>query len=395
MKYVIVQGAGMADYPQGELHGRTPLEAAYTPNMDGLAAGGKLGLVETIPSSMTPGSSVGNISLMGLDPEKCFTGRAPLEARGQGIEIGEEDLAFRCNLVKFKENGQGTVMEDYGGGRPADLEAGSAIKALRRELGDDRFRLHQGVSYRHLLIWKGGRSELDWRDVILTPPHEITGQKIDEHLPGGEGADLLRKIQKEGRKILKCKSIDANGIWLWGAGVRPKISTFRERHDLHGSVVSAVDLIKGIGSYAGLKSVEVDGATGFVDTNYAGKVQAVLEELEEDLLVYLHIEAPDEASHMRDLQLKLEVIERIDEFVLGPLLEALKRKTDARIMLATDHLTGVESGTHKRDPVPFAFSGPEFEEAPKEEGFCEKDARKNGLKLSGGPELMDSFLLEK
>lgn len=394
MKYVIVQGDGMADQPQGDLSGCTPLEAADTPNMDRIAAGGKLGLVETIPPSLPPGSSVGNISLMGLDPEKYFTGRAPLEARGQGVEIGEEDLAFRCNLVKIKENGRGPVMEDYSGGHPSDSEAEDAISALRKELKGDRFRLYQGVSYRHLLVWKGGRKEIGWKDLDLTPPHDISGQKVGKHLPRGEGSDVLERIQKQGKDLLQDKKGGVNGIWLWGAGVRPEVPTFRERYDLGGAVVSAVDLIKGIGSYAGLEPLEVEGVTGFIDTNYEGKVRAALDALKEVRLVYLHIEAPDEASHMGDLQLKLEAIEKVDELVLGSLLKALEGEADVRVLVATDHLTGVESGTHERGPVPFAFSSPNFGKGDASTRFHEKAAREGGLRFPGGSELMDSFLSE-
>lgn len=394
MKYVVVQGDGMADHPLEELSGRTPLEAADTPNMDGVAAGGRLGLVETIPPSLPPGSSVGNISLMGLDPDKYFTGRAPLEARGQGVEIEKDDIAFRCNLVKYGENGRGPVMEDYSGGHPSDSEARDLIEVLKKALGGDRFRLYQGVSYRHLLVWKGGRREVNWENINLTPPHDISGEKVGEYLPRGEGSDALKSIQNEGKELLDDKTGEVNGIWLWGAGIKPEIPSFQERYGLDGAVVSAVDLIKGIGSYAGLEPLEVEGATGFIDTNYEGKVRAVLKELEEESLVYLHIEAPDEASHMGELELKLEAIEKVDKLVLGPLLAELEEEPDAKLLLATDHLTGVESGTHERGSVPFAFSEPEPGKAEKGPGFYEKAARKNGLRLSGGPELMELFLSE-
>ncbi|MFP4136586.1 MAG: cofactor-independent phosphoglycerate mutase [Candidatus Acetothermia bacterium] len=392
MKYVVVQGDGMADKPLEELSGRTPLEAANTPNMDEVADCGKLGLVETIPSPLPPGSSVGNISLMGLDPEKYYTGRAPLEAEGQGLEIEESDLVFRCNLVKFGENGGIRVMEDYSGGHPTDLEAEKGIDALKEELEGSHFRLYQGVSYRNLLVWKGGRNEVDWEELELTPPHDITGMKTEEYLPRGGGSEVLRDLQDLGRNVLRRNGDGFNGIWLWGAGVRPEIPTLQERYGLDGAVISAVDLIKGIGSYAGLEPLEIEGATGFIDTNYEGKVRAALEHLDEGGMVFLHVEAPDEASHMGDLQLKLEAIEKVDRNVVAPIREALEAETAARMMVLTDHLTSIESGTHERGSVPFAFSGAGVEDSTNEGGFSEREAEKRKLNLPGGPELMDLFL---
>lgn len=394
MKYVIVQGDGMADRPQKELSGQTPLEAANTPNMDAVAGAGKVGLVDTIPPSLPPGSSVGNISLMGLNPEEHFTGRAPLEARGQGVRIDQDDVAFRCNLVRFGENGHGRVMADYSGGHPSDSEAEEAISALKEEIGGGQFRFYSGVSYRHLMVWKGGRNELDWKKADLTPPHDISDQYVAERLPEGAGSDALGKLQEQGRKVLADYSGEPNGIWFWGAGVRPDIPTFKQRYGLEGSVISAVDLIKGIGSYAGLNPVEVEGATGFIDTNYEGKVKVVLDGLEEDRLVFIHIEAPDEASHMKDLSTKLEAIEKVDEQVVGPLLDSLSGNHDIRIMTVTDHITGVESGTHERGPVPFAIAEMDDLNDRISGEFSESAARKAD-EVFGGPQLLEFFLSEE
>ena len=395
MKYVIVQGDGMADRPQEELSGLTPLAAAETPNMDAVAGGRQIGLVETIPPSLPPGSSVGNISLMGLNPEEYFTGRAPLEARGQGVKIDPDDVAFRCNLVKFGENGKGRVMADYSGGHPSDSEAEAAIKALEEEAGGGQFRFYSGVSYRHLMVWKGGRSEINWEGANLTPPHDIPGEPVEEYLPGGEGSDALGELQKKGKQVLSDFPGESNGIWFWGAGVRPDIPTFEARYNLEGTVVSAVDLIKGIGNYSGLSPVEVEGATGFIDTNYEGKVKVALGNLEEDSLVFIHIEAPDEASHMKELETKLEAIERVDKLVVGPLLDSLAGNHNTRIMTVTDHVTGVKSGTHERGPVPFAMAGIDDLKDRRDGKFSESAARQAGREVSGGPELYDLFLSEE
>jgi 2,3-bisphosphoglycerate-independent phosphoglycerate mutase len=394
MKYVIVQGDGMADRPQEELSGLTPLAAADTPNMDAVAGKGGIGLVETIPPLLPPGSSVGNISLMGLNPEEHFTGRAPLEARGQGVEIGPDDVAFRCNLVKFGENGHGSIMEDYSGGHPSDSEAETVIREMDESIGGGKFRFYSGVSYRHLMVWKGGRNELDWKKTDLTPPHDISGRAVVEHLPEGAGSDALVKLQEQGRKVLSGYSGEPNGIWFWGAGVRPDIPTFKQRYGLEGSVISAVDLIKGIGSYAGLEPVDVEGATGFIDTNYEGKVKAVLDGLGEDSLVFVHIEAPDEASHMGELDTKLKAIEKVDELVVGPLLSSLAGDSDTRIMTVTDHITGLQSGTHERGSVPFAVSDADELDKPGAGDFSESAARESGKAVAGGPELFDLFLSE-
>ena len=394
MKYVIVQGDGMADRSQEELSGLTPLAAADTPNMDALAGAGEIGLVETIPSQLPPGSSVGNISLMGLNPEEHFTGRAPLEARGQGVKIGPDDVAFRCNLVKFGENGRGRTMADYSGGHPSDPAAEAMIDELKEKVGGGKFRFYSGVSYRHLMVWKDGRNELDWKKADLTPPHDISGQAVAEYLPGGAGSNSLSKLQEQGRKVLSDYSGGPNGIWFWGAGVRPDIPTFKQRYGLEGTVISAVDLIKGIGSYAGLDPVDVEGATGFIDTNYEGKVQAALDGLSEDGLVFIHIEAPDEASHMGELETKLEAIEKVDELVVGSLLSSLSGDPDTRIMAVTDHVTGLKSGTHERGAVPFAVSEIASLNDQVSGNFSESAARKSGREISGGPELFDLFLSE-
>ncbi|MBS3735918.1 MAG: cofactor-independent phosphoglycerate mutase [Candidatus Bipolaricaulota bacterium] len=392
MKYVIVQGDGMADHPLEELSGMTPLEAADTPHMDEVASAGELGVVNTIPPDMPPGSSVGNMSLMGLDPGKYFSGRAPLEARGRGIRVRKDDVVFRCNLVSLGESGSRRIMEDYSGGHPSTEEAEQYVKLLDEELGVNGFKFYSGVSYRNLLVWEKGRNEIDPGDITLTPPHDITGEPVEEFLPEGAGAERMKIIQDRAEEILKRESKSFNGIWLWGAGVKPDLPSFQERYGLSGAVVSAVDLIKGLGAFTGLSPVKVEGATGSIDTDYAGKVRAVKENLEDDSLLFLHVEAPDEASHAGDLELKIEAIELIDERILEPLVNYLSGEEDSRLLLVTDHITGIESKTHERGPVPFAIREFSRSGVSPWRKFAEREASRSGEVLKRGAELVDLLI---
>lgn len=394
MKYVVVQGDGMADHPQEELSGQTPLEAAETPHMDSIASTGVLGRVTTVPEGTPPGSSVGNMSLMGLDPKKYYRGRAPLEAKGLGVAIEKADIAFRCNLVRFGKNGDTKIMEDYSGGHPSQQLSNRLIDSLDKELGNEEFRFYPGVSYRNVLIWKEGNQKANLEEINLTPPHDITGEPVLPYLPEGPGNQRLAELQKGAKDLLGAKENEINGVWFWGAGIKPDIPTFQNRYGLDGAVISAVDLVRGLGSYAGLSPVEVKGATGLIDTNYEGKVQAVKDNLVDDSLIYLHIEAPDEASHMGRVELKLEAIERIDRKIVGPLIKYLRKENEAKLLLATDHITGVKSRTHERGSVPFALF--EFQVTGKDSAndFSEKSAAKTGREFPNGPDLMNFFILE-
>ncbi len=392
MKYVIIQGDGMADHPLTELSGRTPLEAANTPNMDEVASTGELGTVNTIPSDLPPGSSVGNMSLMGLDPEKYFSGRAPLEARGQGVPLEDDDLVFRCNLVRFEGNGKEEIMEDYSGGHPTSDEAKQYINLLDREIERSDFKFYSGVSYRNLLVWQNGRGEVEYRDLQLTPPHDITGRQVRDYLPEGPGSKKLNEIQQEAADLLTERGEAFNGIWLWGPGIKPDLPTFRDRYGLNGAVVSAVDLVKGLGAYTGLTTLEVEGATGDIDTDYEGKVAAVKESLEENSLLFLHVEAPDEASHAGDPELKVKAIERIDERVVGPLVDNLSGEENSRLLLVTDHITGIESKTHERGPVPFAITDFDRSKLLPGRKFTEVEASETGERFAAGKDLIDIFI---
>jgi len=389
---VVIQGDGMADHPLEDLSDQTPLEAANTPNMDEVASSGKLGTVTTIPVGLPPGSSVGNMSLMGLNPEVHFTGRAPLEAKGRGIDLDDEDIVLRCNLVKIGEAEAGKFMEDYSGGHPPLGKAEKYVDLLDEELGRDGFKFYSGVGYRNLLVWSGGRREVEASNLSLTPPHDITGELIDNYLPEGPTAERFIELQDRASRILAGKDESFNGIWLWGQGVKPDLPTFKERYGLDGVVVSAVDLIKGLGAYSGLTPIEVEGATGSIDTNYEGKVSAVEENLESGSIAYLHIEAPDEASHAGNLEKKIKAIELIDRRIVKFLLDFLDRRGDSRLLLVTDHLTGIESRTHERGPVPFAITEFNRHGNSSRTEYSEREAAHAGKELDTGAELLKLFL---
>lgn len=352
MKYVVVVGDGMADYPVPELGDKTPLEVAHTPNMDALARSAvTIGLAKTIPDGFEPGSDVGNMSILGYDPRCYYTGRAPIEAASMGIKLGPEDVAVRCNLVKLALRDGQWVMEDYSAGHIPTEDAHKIIQQLRPHLEDECFELHAGVSYRHLLIWRGGLEAM--KDAKLTPPHNIPGQPSEPYLPRGNGSEILLELMERACAILKLNG-KANAIWFWGAGPKPQIPTLQKRFGLTGSVISAVDLVRGLGIYAGLTVIPVPGATGYLDTNYAGKAEAALRALEEgDDLVYVHIEAPDEVSHEGDVQKKIRAIADFDQKIVGPIVEGLKQFAAYSILLLPDHPTAVSVRVHTADPVPF------------------------------------------
>ncbi len=360
MKYLVLVGDGMGDYPLPQLEGRTPLQAAHTPNMDRLARSGRLGLARTIPPGKDPGSDTANMSLMGLDPARYHTGRSPIEAAAMGVDLGPEDIAFRCNLVTLERNGDRVLMADYAAGHIDTQTAGRLIDVLNQSLEKPGFRFHPGVSYRHLLVWHRGPV-----GAATVPPHDRSGQAVDDILGGkGELARVVRAIRDswpvlEGHAINRRRREQgqppANSIWLWGQGTRPRLPNFQDRFGLSGFTVSAVDLIHGLGVLSGLEPVQVSGATGFLDTNFAGKVEAVLEGLAGKDLAFLHVEAPDEASHSGKLELKLQAIEAFDRQVVGPVLEGMKALGPHRVLLATDHYTPISTKTHSPEPVPYVI----------------------------------------
>lgn len=366
MKYIVLVGDGMGDYPVEQLGGRTPLQAARTPNMDRLAMKGILGLVKLTPDGFYPGSDVTQLSLLGYDPGKCYTGRSPLEAASIGVDMAQDEVAYRCNLVTLTKGGEyirdrlsdEVVMEDYSGGHIGTDEARELILSLDESLGGDRFRFYPGVSYRHLFMWKNGET-----DVKCTPPHDFTGKTVKGRLPVGQGVDILIEIMDKALRVLSDHPVNrqreergnkpANGIWLWGQGKAPLLETFHKKYGLQGSMIAAVDLMRGIGKYAGFDIVDVPGATGYLDTNYRGKGEYALRELQTKDIVYVHVEAPDEAGHNGDVAGKVKAIEEVDEKVLGTLLEGLKNKGPYRILILCDHRTPLALKTHTPEPIPF------------------------------------------
>ena len=396
MKYVILVGDGMGDYPIPQLGGRTPLEAAATPNLDRLARQGELGRARTIPEGMEPGSDIANLSIMGYDPARYNTGRAPMEAAALGVSLGPGEVAFRCNLVTLRQESSGLFMEDYAAGHITSEEARELVAALESALGREGRHFYPGVSYRHLLVWSQGQA--DWRTY---PPHDWSGREVGHLMnpPGPEQPlwDLVRaswpllKDQEVNRRRQAQGKKPATSIWLWGQGRPPQLPTLKERFGLEGAVISAVDLIRGIGLYAGLTPVLVPGATGYLDTNYAGKVAATLEALRQVDLVFLHVEAPDEAGHSGDLTLKLQALEDFDAKVVGPLCAGLHSLGDHRLLVLCDHFTPISVRTHTREPVPFVLFDSRTP-GDRPQAFTEAHATATGLLLEQGAYLLPRLL---
>lgn len=348
----------MADYPIKELGNRTPLEAAETPNMDYIAQKGILGLTKTVPDGMPPGSDVANLSIFGYDPSLCYTGRAPLEALNMGIELNADDVAFRCNLVDIN----GRVMQDFSADHIDSEFTKIVIKELQKKLNSGTIELYPGVSYRNILIWRN----YPYKDVPDTvPPHDIQGKEIDKYLPKGQGADELISMMDLSREII-ARSEDINksrpvykgnptSTWLWGGGKKPAIETLGSRFGIRGYTISAVDLIHGIGRAAGLSSYPVEGATGYIDTNYSGKAEGLLDAVRDSDFVLLHVEAPDESGHEGNLDHKLKAIEDFDEKVVGRVLDGMSGYSDYCILVMPDHPTPLSLRTHASDPVPFCI----------------------------------------
>lgn len=399
-KYIILVGDGMGDYPLEELGGKTPLEAARTPHMDRLVGCGRLGMLQTIPSSMEPGSDVANMSLLGYDPLRYHTGRAPIEAASMGVRLQPHEVAFRCNLVNLDTDAQGVVrMGDYSAGHITTGEAHQLVEALQDAVSQGPLRLYPGVSYRHLLVWPGGR-----QDLHTTPPHDISGEPVGAYGEVYRHEPVLLSFMEKAAAILSSHPVNldrtavgkrsANAVWLWGQGKAPSMPTLKEKYGLTGAMISAVDLLKGLGVYAGLDPVLVPGATGYLDTNYAGKVGAALKALEAGNFVYVHIEAPDEAGHEGSLSKKLEAIEAFDERVVGPIVEGARKFSRVRLLVVTDHLTPVGKRTHVSDPVPFLLvedlSG-RHGASEVGETFCERTAQSRDWLLGSGVELFDLF----
>ena len=402
MKYVVIVGDGMADTPLPELGDKTPLQKAHTPFMDKLAREGRPGRLRTVPKGMHPGSDVANLSILGYDPSEYYSGRAPLEAASIGIELNADDVAYRCNLVTLKYNRERTraIMEDYSSGHITTEEAGELIKEIDSALGSENIRFYPGTSYRHLMVWSGGSV-----DIECVPPHDILGKDIMDYLPVGTGEQIVREIMKESVGILDRHPINlerikdgknpGNCVWLWGQGRRPKMPTFYEKYAINGALVSAVDLTKGLGIYAGFDILEVPGITGWIDTNYKGKAEATLEALKKVDFVYLHVESPDEAGHSGNYEYKVKAIEDFDKYVVGNVIAGMKEFAEYRILLLPDHATPVALRTHTAEPVPFVlFDSRDIRDnagLTYDETLIE---RKDILVFDEGHKLMDYFIKE-
>lgn len=401
MKYVVVLYDGMADYPVPALGGKTPMMVANKPNFDRMAKHGTVGLVRTVAPGLTPGSDVANLSVMGYDPCLYYTGRSPLEAVSMGIDLSDTDVALRCNLVTLsdEEDYSEKTMVDYCAGDISSEEAAEIIKTVEEKLGNDIFAFYSGVSYRHCLVWHGGKTEIG----KLTPPHDISGRKIGGYLNKNPDAAGLLELMEKSCEILKDHPVNlkrisegkrpANAIWLWGQGSRPSLPSFEKLYGVKGSVISAVDLLKGIGICAGMNTPDVEGATGYIDTNFEGKAQKAVEELENGSdFVYIHIEAPDECGHRNEPENKVKAIELIDSRVLPIVLEALEKYDDYKVMILPDHPTPIVTGTHASDPVPFMIYHKKDEKDSGVDSINEETASKTGLFIEEGPSLMSRFL---
>ncbi|MDD5097158.1 MAG: cofactor-independent phosphoglycerate mutase [Candidatus Omnitrophica bacterium] len=396
-KYIVLVADGMADYPIEELGMRTPLEAARTPNMDFIAKNGLLGQAKTIPDKMSPASDVANLSILGYDPKKYYSGRGPLEAANLGVELEDDDVVFRCNLITAADD----TLLDYSSGHIKSEEANQLIKFIDQKLGSNKLRFFPGVSYRHLLLVKrGAESKLEL--LKCRAPHDITGQSISKNLPKGDNADLIIKLMLDSRPLLNNHEINqvrldlkenpGNMIWLWGQGKKTNMPKFLDKFGLSGSVISAVDLIKGLGRLLGLEVINVPGATGYYDTDYEAKAKAAIKSLKKHDFTFVHVEAPDEAGHNGDLREKLTAIERFDQLVVGTILEYCKTlKDNFRILILPDHATPLSLKTHTSEAIPFAMCGKDIA-AKSFNNYSEKEAQKSELHFENGHELMGWFI---
>lgn len=393
MKYCVIIPDGMADYGIAKLQGKTAMEAARTPNMDRVSMLGELGLCQTVPRGYTPGSDVAIMSVLGYSPKAYYTGRAPLEAASMDIELGPNDWAVRCNLVTAGTE----TLEDFTAGHITTDEARVVIAALNKVLGSGKIEFFPGVSYRHILVLR----DIPPLKLKTTPPHDIQGQQMAKYLPRGDGADVLIDLMQRSVEVLKDLTVNtvrvdlrqnpASMIWLWGEGQRPRLDAFRERFGVEGGVISAVDLVKGLATLMGMEVIEVPGATGYVDTDYAAKARYAVDALQRLDLVVIHIEAPDEAGHEANITDKVRAIESIDKDIVGPVLAEAERVEEMRVLVMPDHFTPIAERTHTREPVPFAIwgAGVAGESAL---AFTEQNAAKTGLRIKRGHELMTRFI---
>lgn len=402
MKYVVVLYDGMADYPVPALNGKTPMECANKPLLDKLARYGKVGTVKTVAEGLKPGSDIANMSVLGYNPRECYTGRSPLEAVSIGVNMEDTDIIFRTNLVTLsdEENYGDKTMVDYSAGDISTAEAAEIIKSVQEHFGNEKFAFYSGVAYRHCLVWHNGTLDLG----KMTPPHDISGKVIGEHLSKSDNAKELIGMMKESYDFLMEHPVNkkriaegkrpANSIWLWGEGTKPSLPDFKEKYGIDGSIISAVDLLKGIAKCAGMNAPEVEGATGYIDTNFEGKADCAVKELETKDFVYIHLEAPDECGHRNEPENKVKAIELIDEKILGRILPALEKYGDYKVMVLPDHPTPIVTMTHAGDPVPYLI----YQKSKAADNgiptFTEATAKEAGNYVEIGYTLMNKFINE-
>jgi 2,3-bisphosphoglycerate-independent phosphoglycerate mutase len=397
MKYAIVIPDGCADEPQPSLQNRTPLQAAHKPNMDRIARTGRVGRSNNVPASLTPASDVATLSLFGYDPLQCYTGRAPLEAAAMGIRLGPHDWAIRCNLVHVDRE----EMRDFTAGHITSDEGRDLVRTLQQHLGSPVLEFHPGVSYRNLLIHRGTGSGPFSAQTRTQPPHDIPDRPIADHLPAGPGSELMRDLMQRSRDLFRDHPVNrqrqrqgqraATQIWLWGQGQAPSLTPFQTRYGRRGAIISAVDLVRGVGALLGWHRIDVPGATGYLDTDYAAKGRAAVAALPDCDLICVHVEAPDEASHEGKADAKVKALEEIDRHIVGPLLEALPKHGSWRILVSPDHRTPLRTRAHAHGAVPFASAGTGI----AAEGFATYDedtAARSPVAFERGCDLMKTFL---
>lgn len=401
MKYIVILGDGMADYPVDYFDGKTILEVADKPTIDYMCAHGELGMVKTVQDGMKPGSDVANLSVMGYDTKKCYSGRSPLEAASIGVEMKDSDVTFRTNLVTLSDEAEyeNKTMLDYSAGEITTEESTELMQAIAKELNTDKIKFYPGISYRHLCVWDGGST-----NVTLTPPHDISDRKITDYLPKGDGAEIFLDMMKQSEEILKNHPVNkaraaagknqATSIWPWGEGTKPQLDNFEKKFGLKGSVISAVDLIKGIAKCAGMNSIDVPGATGNCETNWDGKAQAALDAITGDSdFVYVHMEAPDEMGHQGKPDKKKLAVELIDGKVVKFLKDELdKRGIEYKMLIMPDHPTPICKKTHVSDPVPYIIYDSTNEENGSGLTYSEENGKKTGIYIDKGYTLMERFL---
>lgn len=394
MKCAILVGDGMADWPVDELDGRTPLEVSRKPNMDWICQNGSGGRAITIPKGMEPGSDIANLSVLGFNPKEYYSGRGPFEAESYGVELKDDEVAFRCNLVAVTDG----KMIDYSAGHIKTHESTILMEVLNRELGSDKIKFYPGVSYRNLMVIKEDLLLSGRGGLRCTPPHDIIGKKITKYLPKGKGGEVIRSVMERSRDILLKQEINlvkidlkenpANMIWLWGYGKKPQMPLFKDRFGVTSGMISAVGLLKGIGKCLGMEVIDVPGATGYYDTDYSAKAQYAIDALKRLDLIFVHVEAPDEAGHNGDLRNKILAIENFDQKVVGPILDYLRSLGNYRVLVLPDHATPLKVRTHVDEPVPFAICG-EGISIDTMQSFTEKEAEKGGFGTVSGDKLGD------